>query len=204
MVKGLRSDGKSSFWNRTPGALPDATSQLRSKLHRSASISFANYAILTTAYMVEDGPRNYRKAVETQEEEEWQKAVHLECASLTKNKVLRFVNPVPTGKNAIPTRLILQRQMGPTSETVRYKAQVVAQGSRQIEEGEITHTFTPVASLSSVRVVPSIAAARGFEIYQIDVVTAFLGSKLEEEVNVSLPECILGSTRVASLNRSEY
>jgi len=136
MVKGLRSDGKRSFWNGTPGALPEATSQLRSKPHRSPSISFANYAMLTTVYMVEDGPRNYRKAMES--------------------------------------------------------------------EDDFTHTFAPVTSLSSVRVVLSIAATRRFKIYQMDVVTAFVGSKLEEEVYVLLPEGILGSMRVASLNRSLY
>jgi len=128
MVKGLRSDGKSSFWNGTPGALPEATSQLRSKPHRSASISFANYAMLTTVYMVEEGPPNYRKAMESEEAEEWQKAVDSECASLTKNKVLQFVDAVPTGKKAIPTRLILQSKLGPTGETIRYKARLVAQG----------------------------------------------------------------------------
>jgi len=204
MVKGLRSDGKSSFWKGTPGVLPEATSQLRSKPHRSASVSFANYAMLTTVYMVEDGPRNYRKAMESEEAEEWQKAVDSECASLSKNKVLQFVDAVPTGKKVIPTRLILQGKLGPTGETVRYKARLVAQGFRQIEGEDFTHTFAPVASLSSVRVVLSIAAARGFKIYQMDVVTAFLGSKLEEEVYVSLPEGILGNTRVASLNRSLY
>jgi len=64
--------------------------------------------------------------------------------------------------------------------------------------------FTPFASLSSVRVVLSITATHGFKIYQMDIVTGFLGSKIEEEVYVSLPEGILGSTRVASLNRSLY
>ena len=59
---------------------------------------------------------------------------------------------------------------------------------------DFTNTFALVASLSSVRVVLSVAAARGFEIYQMDVVTAFLGSKLEEEVYVTVPEGILGCT----------
>jgi len=198
MVKGLRSDRQSSFWNGTPGALPEATSQLRSKPHRSARVSFANYAMLTTVYQVEDAPRHYQKAMESEEAEEWQKAVDSECASLTKTKVLQFIDAIPTRTKAIPIRLILQRKLGPTSETVHYKAQLVAQGFRQIEREDLTHTFAPVASLSSVRVVLSIAAAPGFEIYQMDVATVFLGSKLEEEVYVSLPEGILGSTRVAS------
>ena len=153
-------------------------------------------------YMVEDGPRNYKKVMESTEQ--WQKAVDSECASLVKNKVLQFVDAVPPGKKAIPTRLILQWKLSPTGEMVRYKARLVAQGFRPIEGVDFTNMFAPVASLSSVQVVLSIAAVRGFEIYQMDVVTAFLKSKLEEEVYVTLPEGILGCTRVASLNRSLY
>jgi len=63
---------------------------------------------------------------------------------------------------------------------------------------------TPVASLSSVPVVQSIPAATVLEIYQIDVVKAFMGSRHVEQVDVSLPEGILSSTRVASLHRSLY
>jgi len=44
--------------------------------------------MLTTVYMVEDRPCNYGKAMESEEAEEWQKAVDSECASFTKNKVL--------------------------------------------------------------------------------------------------------------------
>ena len=55
-----------------------------------------------------------------------------------------------------------------------------------------------------MQVVVSIAGACRFAIYQMDVVTAFLGSKLEAKVYVLLPEGILGSTQVPSLNRSLY
>ena len=104
----------------------------------------------------------------------------------------------------IPTRLILQRKLSPTGETVGYQGRLVAQGFRQIEGVDFTNIVAPVASLSSIRVALSIAAVPGFEIYQIDLVTIFLGSKLEEEVYVTLPEGILGCTQVASLNRSLY
>jgi len=80
----------------------------------------------------------------------------------------------------------------------------VAQGFRQVEGLDFTDTFAPVVSLSSVRVVLSIAAAEGFAVRQMDVVTAFLGSKLHEEVYVSLPVGVFGRERLACLNRSLY
>ena len=79
----------------------------------------------------------------------------------------------------------------------------MAQGFRQVEGLDFTDTFAPVASLSSVRVVLSVAAARGFIVHQMDVVTAFLGSSLNEEVYVTLPEGVF-SSRLARLNRSLY
>ena len=69
---------------------------------------------------------------------------------------------------------------------------------------DFTDTFAPVASLASVRVVLSIAAATAFAVRQMDVVTAFLGSELHEEVYVTLPPGVFGEHRLASLNRSLY
>jgi len=65
-------------------------------------------------------------------------------------------------------------------------------------------TFAPVASLSRVCLVLSIAAAKGFAVRQMDVVRAFLGSELHEEVYVLLQVGVFGDERLACLNRSLY
>ena len=116
--------------------------------------------------------------------------------------MLTFVDKLPDAKKAIPTKLILQRKLNPAGQAVRYKVRLVAQGFRQVEGLDFTDTFAPVASLVSVRVVLSIAAAKGFAVHQMDVVTAFLGSELHEEVYVTLPPGVFGEHRLASLNRS--
>jgi len=123
---------------------------------------------------------------------------------LEKNKLLTFVHEIPETKKAIPTKLILQRKLNPVAQTVRYTARIVAQGFRPVDGLDFTDTFTPVASLLSVRVVLSIAAAKGFAVRQMDVVTAFLGSELHEEVYVSLPVMVFARERLACLNRSLY
>ena len=66
----------------------------------------------------------------------------------------------------------------------------MAQGFRQVEGLDFGVSFTPVASRSSVRAVLSIVAAKGFAVRQMDVVTAFLGSELHEEVYVSPPVAV--------------
>ena len=50
--------------------------------------------------------------------------VDSEYSSVVKNKVLTFVNSIPTGKRAIPTKLILQEKLGSGGETVRYKSRL--------------------------------------------------------------------------------
>jgi len=87
---------------------------------------------------------------------------------------------------------------------VRYKARSVAQGFPQVEGLDCTDTLAPVASLLSVRVGLSVVAAKGFAVRQMDVVMAFLGSELHEEVYVSLPVGVYRRERLACLNRSLY
>jgi len=49
------------------------------------------------------------------------------------------------------------------------------------------HTYAPLVSLSTVRLVLSFAAAHNYEIHQLDVVAAFLESEITEEIYLQLP-----------------
>jgi len=57
--------------------------------------------------MVEAGPVTYKTAMARPDATQWQAAVDSECSSVLKNKVLTFVDSIPTGKRAIPTKLML-------------------------------------------------------------------------------------------------
>ena len=80
----------------------------------------------------------------------------------------------------------------------------MAQGFRQVAGVDYLETFSPVAALESVHLVLTIAAAWDYEIEQLDVVTAFLGGKVEEEIYISLPEGILKGPRLAQLIKALY
>ena len=49
-------------------------------------------------------------------------------------------------------------------------------------------TFSPVAMLRSVRILLAIAAYFNYEIWQMDVKTAFLNGNLKEDVYMIQPE----------------
>ncbi|GJU06873.1 gag-pol polyprotein [Tanacetum coccineum] len=57
------------------------------------------------------------------------------------------------------------------------------------EEGiDFEESFAPVARLEAVRIFVAYAAHKSFQIYQMDVKTAFLNCLLKEEVYVAQPD----------------
>eukprot|EP00253_Pinus_taeda_P018437 PITA_18437 len=57
-----------------------------------------------------------------------------------------------------------------------------------IEGIDYDETFSPVARYSSIRSMLALLAQMGWKIHQIDVKTAFLNGKIEEEVYTEQPE----------------
>ena len=63
-----------------------------------------------------------------------------------------------------------------------YKARLVAKGFQQVQGIDYDETFSPIAMLKSVRIMLEIGAFYDYEIWQMDVKTAFLNGFLEEEL----------------------
>ncbi|KAK8557944.1 hypothetical protein V6N12_010167 [Hibiscus sabdariffa] len=63
-----------------------------------------------------------------------------------------------------------------------YKGRLVAKGFRQIHGIDYDETFSPVAMIKSIQILLAIAAFHDYEIWKMDVKTAFLNGKLEEDV----------------------
>ncbi|GJT46017.1 putative ribonuclease H-like domain-containing protein [Tanacetum coccineum] len=70
---------------------------------------------------------------------------------------------------------------------VRNKARLVAQGHRQEEGIDYDEVFAPVARIEAIRIFLAFASYMGFIVYQMDVKSAFLYGKIDEEVYVSQP-----------------
>ena len=151
---------------------------------------------IDTILMVEQGPPTFRHAMDTEEAAEWKEAIESEAASIEENGTFEEVNIPPPGKKAIPIKIILTRKLDPTGKPIRYKGRLVAQGFRQTLGVDYHETYSPVANMASVRIALTIAVARDLEVEQLDVVTAFLGINLEEEVYVKLPDGVLGGPRI--------
>ena len=77
------------------------------------------------------------------------------------------------------TRIIC-RQIDGKVET--FKARLVAKGYNQKEGFDYEETFSLVAMIKSIRILLSIAAHKDYEIWQMDIKTAFLNGSLDETI----------------------
>lgn len=71
---------------------------------------------------------------------------------------------------------------------VKYKARLVAKGYVQQYRVDFDEVFAPVARLETIILLVSIAVTYGWEVYHLDVKTAFLHGELNEVVYVNQPE----------------
>ncbi|KAK8584244.1 hypothetical protein V6N12_068490 [Hibiscus sabdariffa] len=88
-----------------------------------------------------------------------------------------------------------------------YKGRLVAKGFRQIHGIDYDETFSLVAMFKSIPILLAIAAFHDYEIWQMDIKTAFLNGKLEDDVYTTQPEGFVtpeNAEKVCKLQRSIY
>ena len=104
-----------------------------------------------------------------------------EMESMKVNDVWTLVDP-PEGVKPIGCKWVFKRKRGADGKVETYKARLVAKGYRQRYGIDYDEMFSPVAMLKSIRIMLAIAAHLDYEIWQMDVKTAFLNGELTEEV----------------------
>ena len=69
-----------------------------------------------------------------------------------------------------------------------YKARLVTKCFKQIHGIDYEERFSPIIMIRSIRIILAIAAYYDYEIWQMDVKTAFLNGYLEEDLYMTQPE----------------
>lgn len=137
-------------------------------------------------------PRDLREAFAGPNGAEWRKAWNKELECLVKNRVFGACVPIAAlkarGISPIPTMPVFKVKPAPDGSISRFKIREVAKGYFQKRFSHYDHTFAPTARGTTIRLIFSLAASMGLNLTNLDVETAFLAAKLDQELYVEVPE----------------
>ncbi|XP_021315206.1 uncharacterized protein LOC110434804 [Sorghum bicolor] len=96
---------------------------------------------------------------------------------------LKNVQHVPSiKKNLVRCKWVFKKKLRPDGTIEKYKARLVAKDYTQKEGEDFFDTYSPVARLTTIRVLLALEASHGLLVHQMDVKTGFLNGELEEEI----------------------
>ncbi|KAK3125126.1 hypothetical protein QOZ80_7BG0600470 [Eleusine coracana subsp. coracana] len=153
-----------------------------------------------------DEPKTYSEAMMGPDSEKWLGAMRSELESMRENQVWNLIDP-PDGVKTIECKWVFKKKIDMDGNVHIYKARLVAKGFKQIQGVDYDETFSPVAMLKSIRILLAIAAFYDYEIWQMDVKTAFLNGNLSEDVYMTQPEGFVdpqNARKICKLQRSIY
>nr|GEW78927.1 zinc finger, CCHC-type [Tanacetum cinerariifolium] len=140
------------------------------------------------------------------ESEKWLNAMNVEMQSMKDNEVWVLVE-LPSNSKTVGSKWLFKKKTDMDGNVHIYKARLVAKGYTQTLGIDYEKTFSPDADIRAIRILIAIAAYYDYEIWQLDIKTAFLNGYLNEEVYMEQPEGFVNPkypNRVCNLKRSIY
>ena len=156
---------------------------IRSKRQRTAK-SFGDDFLV---YLIDDTPSSISEAYASEDADYWKEAVRSEMDSILANETWEITDR-PYGCKPIGCKWVFKKKLRPDGTIEKYKARLVAKGYTQKEGEDFFDTYSPVARLTTIRVLLSLAASHGLLVHQMDVKTAFLNGELDEEIYMEQPD----------------
>ncbi|KAL8093519.1 hypothetical protein AgCh_035404 [Apium graveolens] len=169
----------------TPNKVEEPRKSKRAKVVKDFGSDFITYNI-------EDEPLTFRQAKDSSESRHWKGALKSEIDSIVSNRTWELVD-LPPGCSTIGCKWIFKRKLNHDGSINKYKARLVAKGFRQREGIDYFDTYSPVARMTTIRMLIALASVHGLIIHQMDVKTTFLHGDLEEEIYTDQPEGFVAS-----------
>jgi len=136
------------------------------------------------AMFVANDPTTFEEAVKSQV---WRNAMESEIAAINRNGTWELTD-LPIGTKKIGVKWIFKTKINERGEVDKCKARLVVKGYAQQAGIDYNEVFAPVARWDTIKLTLSIAASRGWKVYQLDVKSAFLHGEITEEVYVEQPK----------------
>ncbi|KAI4336284.1 hypothetical protein L6164_014828 [Bauhinia variegata] len=137
----------------------------------------------STTLIMSSDPSSFEDAVKSSK---WRLAMDEEIKSIEKNQTWKLVE-LPIGAKKIGVKWVYKTKLNELGEVDKYKARLVVKGYSQQRGIDYTEVYAPVARMDTVRMIIAFAAQRGWNLYQLDVKSAFLHGELKEDVFVEQP-----------------
>ena len=115
------------------------------------------------------------------QQQEWRKAQFEELEALKRRNVFELTS-LPPGRHTIKNRWTFD-----IKTDGRKRARLVAKGFSQIEGLDYEEIFSPVVRFETIRTILALAALEKWSIESLDVKSAFLYGKLDEEIYMEQP-----------------
>lgn len=130
-------------------------------------------------------PKTYKEAMTRPDL--WAEPIRVEADRLHAKKVWHLVTR-PEGANIMKTMWVFDIKFNENGKFVKRKARLVAKGYTQIPGLDFFDTYASVVRYESLRMTLAIAASKGWKIWGVDFVSAYLNSKMKENVFMAQPE----------------
>lgn len=132
------------------------------------------------------GPKTYK---EDWKFECWNKAIKFELVALGQTSTRKIVD-LPSNVKPIGCHWVYKFKHKSDGSIERFKTRHIEKGYTEIEGLDYSKTFSPVAKLTTVRLVLALASVHNWNLYQLDVNNAFLHGNLHEDVYMVVPPSV--------------
>lgn len=124
---------------------------------------------------------------EAEKDDKWIDAMKEELKMIEKNDTWELVDR-PQHKQPIGVKWVYRTKLNADGSINKYKARLVVKGYAQVFRVDFSETFAPVARLDTIRMLLAIAVHKRWQVYHLDVKSAFLNGYLQEEIFVEQPD----------------
>lgn len=117
---------------------------------------------------------------------DWREAMQKEINALEDNETWVMEELLP-GKSALGCKWIYKVKYHADDMIEKLEAGLVVFGNHQVKGIDYNETFALVAKMVTIRAFLVVAAAKNWELHQMDVHSTFLHGDLDEDVYMKLP-----------------
>lgn len=156
------------------------TTRFRNNIHKKTTKFNLTATLETDPHWI---PSTWQQAMK---HAKWRAAMCSEFNSTSENHTWNLVE-MQRYMNVIGCRWVFTIKYKPNGEIDRYKARIVAKGYHQQPGVDYTDTFSPVIKATTIQTVLGLTVNNNWPIRQIDVNTAFLQGRLNDQVFMCQP-----------------